>query len=332
MKTILITGGTGFVGSNLAEELLRRGYAVRILRRETSDLRAIAGMPVEHRIGDVRDLESLKRAMDGCDTVFHTAALVTFERSKAALQWEINVHGTRNVVDACLAANVERLVHTSSIAALGHPPDGELATEETPFNWNQTWGYKYSKHKAEDEILAGVARGLHAVIVNPSVIIGERDIHFHGGDILRRVLKKQVPFYINGGMNVVYVGDVVRGHIAAAECGRVGERYILGGENLTHKEIFTRTALTLGVRPPLAALPIPLLRFAASVIERGSKLVGIEPMITREMIAGAGRKNWYSSAKAQRELGYTVTPFDEALRRTYAWYTKSGLLPSSSRR
>jgi dihydroflavonol-4-reductase len=328
MKNILVTGGTGFVGSNLAEKLVQRGYSVRILRRETSSLVALDDIKadVEHCIGEVRDVESLKRAMKGCDTVFHTAALVTFERARADEQREVNVTGTRNVVEACRVCGVERLVHTSSVAAIGYPPDGELADEETPFNWERTWGYKFSKYKAEEEIRAGVKKGLNAVIVNPSVIVGERDIHFHGGDILRRVIKKQVPFYINGGMNIVYVGDVVGGHIAAAERGRIGERYILCGENLTHEEIFKRTAKHLGVRPPIARLPIPLLRFAASTIEFTSKALGIEPIVTRDLIAGAGRTNWYSSEKAQRELGYTITPFDATLATAYAWYRRNNLL------
>jgi dihydroflavonol-4-reductase len=326
MNRILVTGGTGFIGSNLAEKLVERGCNVRILRRENSDLQAISGIEVEHCIGDVRDVESLKKAMQRCDTVFHTAAIVTFERSKAELQREVNVIGTCNVVQACLACGVERLVHTSSIAAIGYPPDGEIATEETPFNWERTWGYKFSKHKAEEEVLNGVARGLDAVMVNPSVIVGERDIHFHGGDIIRRVKKNQVLFYIEGGMNIVYVGDVVNGHIAAAERGRSGERYILAGENLTHKDIFQRTAKIVGGFSPFAKLPLSLLRLGARAIDQGSKLLGIEPIVTPDLVAGAGKFNWFSCEKARRELGYTITSFDETIRRAYDWYVKHGFI------
>ena len=326
MKNVLVTGGTGFVGANLAKKLFERNCNVRILRRENSDLRAIQGIEVEHCIGDVRDVDSLKRAMNGCDTVFHTAAVVTFERKKADEQRDVNVGGTRNVATMCLTCGVETLVHTSSIAALGSLPGGELATEETPFNWERKWGYKFSKHMAEQEVLAGIERGLRAVIVNPSVIIGERDIHFHGGDLIRRVRKWQVPFYIEGGMNIAYVGDVANGHIAAAEQGRTGERYILGGENLTHKEIFQRTARIVGGFPPPAKLPHAFLRFGAKAIETMSRIVGIEPLLTSDLVAGAGKLNWYSSEKAKRELGYSITPFDETIRRAFIWYKENNMV------
>ncbi len=326
MKNVLVTGGNGFVGSNLAEELLRRGYSVRILRRESSDLRALQGIDVEHRIGDIRDKVSLAAAMKGCDTVFHTAAMVTFDRKRADEQRQVNVDGTRNVVEACLSLGVERLLHTSSVAAIGMPEKGELATEETPFNAKRDWGYKFSKFKAEEEVSKGVTQGLHAVLVNPSVIVGERDIYFHGGDIIRRVKRWQVPFYIEGGMNVVYVGDVVNGMISACEKGRRGERYILAGTNLTHEEIFKKTASLVGGLSPMAKLPLPALRGAAAVVESVSSFLGVQPMITPDLIAGAGRYNWYSIAKAEHELGYSSTPFETAILQAYAWYRENGLL------
>lgn len=326
MNTVLITGGTGFIGANLAYRLKQEGVQVRILRRETSDLRAMQGLDVDQRIGDVRDPASLHEAVKGCDTVFHCAAMVTFEKVKADEQLAVNIGGTRNVVAACIACGVEKLVHTSSVAAIGYPPDGELATEETPFNWGRTIGYKYSKHKAEEEVRQGVEQGLFAVMVNPSVVVGERDIHFHGGDIIRRVKKWQVPFFIEGGMNVVYVGDVVNGMITAALRGRRGARYILGGKNLTHKELFRRTARIVGGLPPIAKLPIPILRATASAIEKVCTRLNIDPILTPDLVAGAGKFNWYSSAKAERELGYRCTSFDETIRRAYKWYKDTGLL------
>jgi len=326
MRNILITGGTGFIGSNLSAQLSSLGCNVRILRRQSSDLRAVHGIIAEHCIGDLRDRASVQRAMGGCDTVFHTAAIVTFARSKKKLQHEVNVIGTRNVVDACLETNVERLIHTSSVAAVGHPCEGELATETTPFNWGMQSGYKLSKYLAEQEVLSGVAKGLNAVIVNPSVVIGERDIHMHGGQLIREVRRGLVPFYIDGGMNVVYVGDVVKGHILAAQNGRKGERYILSGHNMTHREIFRRTAELIGGQSPRMKLPISMLRFGAGVVEAVCNVVGIEPLISSDLVAGAGLYNWFSNDKARDELGFGVTPFDETILAAYKWYVQNGIL------
>ena len=326
MKNVLVTGGTGFIGSNLAARLVTLGCNVRILRRPNSDLRAIGDLDVDHRYGDVRDAGSLAAAMKNCDTVFHTAAVVTFARKKIPLQYEVNVIGARNVAASCAIAGVERLVHTSSIAAIGYPRVGELATEETVYNWGSRSGYKLSKHLAEAEILAGVANGLDAVIVNPAVVIGERDIHMHGGQIIKEARRGLVPFYLDGGMSVVYVGDVVNGHIQAAQRGRKGERYILSGHNLTHKEIFQRAATLLGGRAPFVKLPIPLLRFSARVIEGVSNALDVEPWISSDLVAGAGLYNWFSCEKAKRELGYALTPFDDTIRAAFTWYTEHGFV------
>ena len=321
---MLVTGGTGFIGSNLVSALLQHGYRVRILRRPDSRVQTPA--EVETHAGDVRDLTSIRRAVCGCDTVFHTAALVTFARSRREEQYQVNVIGTKNVVDACLQESVGKLVHTSSIAAIGYAPPGGLATEDTPFNWGGTTGYKFSKHSAEREVASGVERGLFAVVVNPSVVIGERDIHFHGGQLIRDIRKGIIPFYIDGGMNIVYVGDVVRGQIQAALRGRNGERYILGGENLSHREIFARTAELIGGRPPFAKLPISFLRGGALAIETVCRVFGVQPYVTRDLVAGAGRFNWFSSEKAIRELGHTITPFDTTILRAYQWYRENGFL------
>ena len=326
MKRILVTGGTGFIGSNLSLRLVEAGYSVRILRRETSDLRTIRGTDVEQFVGDVRDLESVRRAVAGCDTVFHTAAVVTFVRKMRELQQEVIVSGTSNVVEACLAEGVGKLIVTSSIAAIGHPSEGELATEETPFNWPRTTGYKFSKYQAERHVLDAAGRGLTAVIVNPSVVIGERDIHFHGGELVKEARQGRLLFYPEGGMNVVYVGDIVNGHILAAHKGLSGQRYILGGHNMTHQEIFRRTAALVGARRPLMKLPTSLLRFGARVIEAAGNLTGIDPPVSSDLVAGTGLHNWYSSEKAQRELGYTITPFDTMIIAAYRWYQENGLL------
>ncbi|HTX19927.1 MAG TPA: SDR family oxidoreductase [Bacteroidota bacterium] len=327
MKNVLVTGGTGFIGSNLAAALVGRGFTVRILRRPSSDLSNVKELDVEHCLGDIREKESLRKAIRGCDTVFHTAAMVSFRREKREEQHDINVGGTANVVDVCLEEGVERLIHTSSIAALGHPVGGGLADETTIFNWQSADnGYKNSKHDAEKEIERAVGKGLQAVMVNPAVVIGPGDIHFNGGKFIRSVVKHQALFTIDGGTNIVYVGDVVNGQILAATKGKTGERYILGGENLTHKEVFQIIARSVGGIVPRIRMPIPVVRLGANILEIVGNIFGVDPLLTPEMISGAGLYNWYSSEKACRELGYTITPFRQAVEITFRWYREHGLL------
>jgi dihydroflavonol-4-reductase len=327
MQNVLVTGGSGFVGSNLAATLVERGCHVRILRRPGSDLRAIGALPVEHVLGDVRDRQSLDSAMKGCDTVFHTAAIVSYWKQERPLMYEVNIGGTRNVVESCLARGVGKLVHTSSIAAIGFPEDGTTADESNAFNWERyDVGYRISKYEAEKEIHRGIERGLNAVMVNPSVIIGERDVHFHGGQLIRDIYQKKIFYYVAGGMNIVYVGDVVRGHIAAAERGRPGERYILSGENLTHKEIISTIAEVVGGIKPIFRIPQSGVRMIAGVAEGVATVFGRRPWVTRELLAGSHLQYHFSCRKAETELGYTHTPFRSAVEKTFAWYRSNGLL------
>ncbi len=326
MKRILVTGATGCIGANLIIKLLELGYDVRAFHRSTSNLLALKNVNVEHVIGDVRDTSSLQRAITGCDTVFHTAAIVSFWKGKREEQLEINVNGTRNVVETCLEHDVASLIHTSSVAALGYSITNELITETTPFNWNTQITYKYSKHLAELEVLQGVKNGLRATIVNPTVIIGPRDVHIHGGQIIRDTKRGLIPLYVDGGMNIVSVHDVVQGHIAAATNGKSGERYILGGENLTHKEVFTRTAKILQTRPPMLKAPIPLVKALAKICDVIGDISQREPWITSDLISGVGKFNWYSSEKARRELSYTSSPIDATIRETYEWYKEHNMI------
>lgn len=327
MNTVLVTGGTGFLGSNLAIALLNEGYNVRILRRPTSDLRAIGNAPVEHCLGDVLDPATLRRALQGCDTVFHTAAVISYWRKERERMMEVNVGGTRNIVEASLEMGVTKFVHTSSVAAIGTRDDGKPADEETEFRWDaRTPGYRISKHLAEQEVLKGVKQGLPAVIVNPSIIIGPRDIHVHGGQMVRDIARKRIFYATKGGMNVVDVDDVVRGHLQAARYGRIGERYILGGENLTTREVFGITAEVVGGIRPLFTLPEGAVRFLGTLFETIGDLTGVRPWVTRELVATVGKNLWFSSSKAERELGYTATPLRVAVEKTYRWYREHGFL------
>jgi dihydroflavonol-4-reductase len=327
VKNVLVTGGTGFLGSNLAAALLQEGCNVRILRRAGSSLRALGSLQVEHVIGDVRDIDSLRLATKGCDTVFHTAAIISHWRKEHSLMHEVNVLGTRYVAQACVENGVRRLVHTSSTAAIGFPENGSLADETIRFNWEPyDVGYRNSKHHAEKEILRAVKQGLDAVMVNPTVIIGPRDIHFHGGQLIRDIHRKKIFYYVRGGMSVVYVDDVVRGHLLAAHHGRTGERYILSGENLSHREIISITASVVGGLKPLFRMPHGLVTVVTAAAESVAGVLNRRPWVTRELLAGSNLNYHFSCRKAQEELGYTFTPFREAVEKTFAWYRGQGLL------
>lgn len=327
IRNVLVTGGTGFIGSSLAIALLNHGCSVRILRRPDSSLRAIGDTEVEHAVGDVRDLSSVRRAVQGCDTVFHTAAIISHWRKERQLMYDTNILGTRNVATASLEAGVRTFVHTSSVAAVGYDPDGSVANENTKFNWQPfDIGYRISKFESEQEILSAVKLGLPAVIVNPSTVIGPRDIRFHGGRIIRDIARKRIFYYVDGGLNVVYIDDVVRGQLAAAEKGRIGEQYILCGENLTYREIFSATADIVGGIKPLFKLPTFGVKAAAASVETAARILRLRPWVSRELVAGLGIQNKFSCGKAERELGYSVTPFREGLEKTYLWYKQNHLL------
>jgi dihydroflavonol-4-reductase len=327
MRNVLVTGGTGFIGSNLAAALLSEGCNVRILRRPGSDLRALNDLPVTHVLGDVCDTDSLKAAMRGCDTVFHTAAIVSYWKKERQRMYDVNIGGTRNIVEACLELGVTTLVHTSSIAAVGYPEHGSTANESNAFNWQKyDVGYRISKFEAEREVQRGVARGLDAKIVNPSVVIGERDIHFHGGQLIRDIYRKRIFYSVEGGMNIVYVGDVVRGHIHAALRGRTGERYILCGENHTHNEVISIIAEVVGGIRPLFQMPHAGVIAVASLAEWVANGLGRRPWVTRELLAGSHIRYHFSCHKAETELGYTFTPLRTAVEKAFSWYRSNHLL------
>jgi dihydroflavonol-4-reductase len=332
MPTALVTGPTGFVGSGLVRALLGRGFRVRGYARQAwkgRDLPALPGFdarPVELSYGDIRDTESLALAASGCDLVFHTVAVVSFRRRDREEQMDVNAGGSRAVAEACLRAGVRRLVHTSSIAALGHRDDGGLVDEGVAFNWPHSLTYRYSKHLGELEVLSAAGRGLDAVIVNPSVIVGPGDRYVHGGQLIRDAARGKILAYPHGGMNLVGVEDVVAGHLAAAEKGRKGERYILGGTNLTHAEAFRLVAGVVGVPGPKFKIPTAAVRALARGAELFAGLTGGEPLITPDLVAGVGKHQWYSTGKARRELGYNPVSLLKSLRDAYIWYRDNDLL------
>ena len=322
----LVTGGTGFLGANLAEELLRQGWTVRILRRTTSPLAAVQDLNVEHAIGDVTDVASLTEAMHDVDVVFNVAAVSQYWRSTNEAIYRVNVTGAQNVFAAAARSGVRRIVHTSSAAAVGIIR-GRSATEADLFNQPpDRFPYGHSKWLSEEAARARVQAGQEIVIVNPAAIIGARDINWISGSILREAKRGHIPVLPQGGVNFVAVQDVVAGHIAAAQKGRSGERYILGGENLTNRQTTELACGIVGVKPPRMTQPrwtIPLAAWGLDVVTKLVRhplpLSGGQMRLTAEYL-------YFDSSKARRELGLPQTPVRQALQECYDWYVQHGYL------
>ena len=318
MKT-LVTGATGLLGSELTRQLVEAGADVRILRRETSKLDLLGEVAdgVEHVIGDVTDVGSLEAAMADVRRVYHAAAFVGFGggRERARLR-RVNVEGTANVVNAARAADVERLVHTSSMAAFGRPEDpGQLIDETSEWEASRmNTAYARSKYRAELEIHRGLAEGLDAVLVNPALIFGVGRPGENTMRIAGQVRDGKLPAVPAGGTNVVDVRDVAAGHRRAMAHGRPGERYFLGGENLTWREIIDTLARAFDVRPPRWTLPPPLALAAGTLAEAAATVTGGRPGLTRATARTASRFYRYRNRKAVEELGCTFRPFAETAR------------------
>jgi dihydroflavonol-4-reductase len=327
----LLTGATGFVGSAVARVLAARGHRLRLLVRPTSDRRNLADVDAELALGDLTDPASLTRAAAGCRYVFNVAADYRFWVPDPDAMLRANVEGTLAVMRAAQAAGVERIVHCSSVAALGWTQDGAPADETTQTNEADFIGtYKRSKFLAERAVMDLVRQeGLPAVVVNPSAPVGPRDIKpTPTGKMIRDAAAGRVPAYIDTGLNMVHVDDVAEGHALALERGRIGERYVLGGENLLLKDILALVAEVVGRRPPRIEVPEALVWPAAWFMEGLARLTGIPPMMTRDHIKMARHKMFYSSAKAIRELGYSPRPLRAAIEDAVAWFRANGMLRS----
>jgi dihydroflavonol-4-reductase len=331
MMKALVTGSTGFVGANLVQGLSAAGHAVRALHRANSRLEALAGLSYESVVGDVLDPDSLARAMLGVDWAFHVAAVADYWRQNGSARlYRVNVQGTRHVLAAALAANVRRVVFTSSVGALGVPPADESRPLDEAATFNlppARFPYGHSKHLAEEVVREFVARGLEAVVVNPAVILGPRDVNLISGSLIRAVYRRRVPVIPPGGVNYVDVADVVAGHIAAAERGRAGERYILGGHNLSHRQAVATIARVVGVPPPRLPLPGALLGPLAATVDLFNRVWPGEPMVDGNQVRLMGRNVFVDGHKARRELGLApATPFRESVARTFQWYRANDYL------
>lgn len=327
----LVTGSTGFVGANLVEGLTAAGHAVRALHRSSSRLDALAGLRYESIIGDVLDPTSLAAAMDGVDWVFHVAAVSDYWRQDSTARlYQVNVEGTRHVLAAALAAGAGRVVFTSSAAALGVPAadGGHPLDESATFNLPPArFPYGHSKHLAEGVVREYASRGLEAIIVNPTIILGPRDLNFISGSIVREVYRRRVPVVPPGGVNYVDVADVVAGQIAAAERGRPGERYILAGHNLTHQQALATVAEAVGVPPPRLRLPRTLIGPLANTVDLFNRLWPGEPLVDGNQVRLMKHALFFDGSKARRELGLGAPlPFRVSVERTFRWYRDNGYL------
>jgi dihydroflavonol-4-reductase len=327
MTRALVTGSTGCLGSNLVAALNARGVEVVGLRRSTSPDDATYDLDMIPAIGDVLDIDSLRAALDGVDWVFHVAAVATYRKTPDDLFYRVNVEGTRNVLRAAQEAGVKRFVLTSSVGALGRPRPGKaLMDEEDTFNLKPAdFPYGHSKHLAE-EVLAGfAAQGFPALSVLPSVLLGPRDVKIIGGEIIFQALKGSVPALPHGTANYIDVRDCAEGHIAAAERGLPGERYLLTGHNLIHHEVMAIIHGVLGTRIPRYTIPHWLLRPLAEGAGVADRL-GIDLPIDRGRLLLSGDCMCYDNGKAVHELGLRIRPFAETVRDTYQWYRDHGYL------
>jgi dihydroflavonol-4-reductase len=324
----LLTGATGFVGSAVARVLLARGHRLRLLVRRGSDRRNLTGLDAELAEGDLTDAASVRRAVEGCRYVLHVAADYRLWVPDAAAMLTANVEGTRTVMRAAMAAGVERVVYCSSVAALGLNPDGRPADEATPVTEQDMIGaYKRSKFLAERAVLALVDEGLPAVIVNPAAPVGPRDIRpTPTGKMILDAASGRIPAFVDTGLNVVHVDDVAEGHALALERGAVGERYILGSENLMLGDLLALVAQSVGRRPPTIRLPMGLIWPIAVAAEGVARATGIEPMVTRDTARMARKRMFFSSAKAASALGYAPRPARAAIADAVAWFREAGML------
>jgi dihydroflavonol-4-reductase len=314
----LVTGGNGFVGSAVVRLLAERGDDLRLTRRRRSRWENLADLEVETVDCDVLDRPSLRRALKGVDRVFHVAGLISTRASDAQRLYDVNVTGTRNVLEESRRAGVERVVYTSSCAAIGPAEPGGAADERQLFTAGRLGiPYVNSKHEAEAEAFRLAAQGLPVVVVNPSHAFGRGDVYMHSTSLVRRFILRQLPVYVPGAINVVDVRDVARGHLLADEKGHPGERYILGGRNFTLDRLFADLARFSGVEPPALRLsPGAALRLAQA---SAAASLGRAPITVQEVLLAT---QWwtYRNAKAKRELGWHPSPHEDTLEATVDWY------------
>jgi dihydroflavonol-4-reductase len=322
LKTFL-TGATGFLGSHVARVLSAQGAELRLLVRTTSNLNNLEGLNAETATGDLRDPASIDKAMSGCDTVFHVAADYRLWVRDPEQMYRSNVEGTRAILEAARKNGVRRMVYTSSVATMGFTRNGNPADEDSPVALADMIGhYKRSKFMAERIALEAGRSGMDVVVVNPTTPVGEQDIKpTPTGRIILDFLKRKFPAYVDTGLNLVDVTECARGHVAALERGKSGERYILGGENLTLKQILDKLGAITGLSSPSVKLPY-FFAFAAAAVDETitGRILHREPRATIDAVRMGRKKMFASSAKSERDLGWKLVPAENALRRAVEWF------------
>jgi dihydroflavonol-4-reductase len=324
----LVTGATGFVGSAVARALLREGWQVRVLVRDSSDRRNLDGLDTEVLSGDLNDRGSLERAAKGCEALFHVAADYRLGARRPQELYRTNVEGTRNVLSAARLAGVARIVYTSSVATIGIPADGSAGTEDSPVALADMIGhYKRSKFLAEQVAREAARAGAPVVIVNPSTPVGPGDVKpTPTGRMVQDAAAGRMPAYVDTGLNIVHVDDVAAGHLLALSRGRSGEHYILGGENMSLRAILTEITGLAGRSPPRIRLPTAALLPIAYVADALGRLSGRTMRLTVEGVRLARKRMYFSSDKAARELGYRWRAPSEAFRDAVQWLREQGMI------
>ena len=327
----VVTGGTGFVGAAVVRHLAAAGHRIRVLARPSNDRRLLAGLPIEIVDGDLTDAASLGRLLRGCGWLFHVAAFYSLWARNRRLFYDINVEGTRRILQVAADEGVRRVVYTSTVGALGIPENGGVGTEETPVSLADMAGdYKRSKFLAEEITRTFARRGLPIVIVNPSTPVGPGDVKpTPTGQMIVDFLRGRMWAYLPTGLNLIDVDDVARGHLLAAERGRTGERYILGCRNLTLRDIFGLLGGIAGIRAPRvkvsAGLILPLARLTEWVADH---LTGRPPLIPVDAVRMARKTMFFDSRKAIQELGLPQSPVEDALARAVQWFWANGYAPA----
>lgn len=337
MNKILVTGATGSIGSNVVRKLVDRGYDVRVLIRKTSNTLSIDGLNIERVYGDITDLPSIKEAVKGCKYVIHTAGIIVPGSVNKSIVYDINEKGALNVAQASIEEGVERFVYTSSIAAVGWGTKEKPASEETPYNFELDIPYWIAKRKAEEKIISLAKEGkLPAVVVNPAVMVGPWDVKPASGQLVQFASTGVTYFYFQGGSNFVDIEDAALGHILALEKGKIGERYILGGDNLYYKEYFSLVHKLLGNKfPPF----IPIGKNLSTLIGylgdfyikfSSSPNYYISTFINSQVLKMLSLTIFTTSKKAQKELGFPYTPIEKSLEKQIKWLKDHGYLNNLS--